>query len=389
VAQQPPSTAGSTAHDQEGLPSAPEPQNNAPAPTPPPPQVSQPQHPVPPQQPESQPKQGITGTTSRDEVYTLIKTVNFVVVPVTVKDDSGRLVDGLVKKDFSVYENGLEQSITVFSSEPFPLSAAVVLDVNLPQMVVRQVNDSMSALVGAFSQFDEVAFYTYGDTVTRRLNFSAVNDELATTMKRIKPRGTPGGVPVVGGPFGAGPTVNNEPVIAGQPHIPTPPKESHVLNDAILAAALDLSHREKARRKIIFVISNGRENGSRASYAEVLKVLLSDNIMLYAVAVSESAMPGIKDIGTVHVPGLGYSNILPKYAAATGGEVFPEMSSQAIESAYSRLAADARNQYTLGYVAKATKSNEYRSIEVRVHLPNLLVHAKDGYYPLPISSVPY
>ncbi len=390
LAQQPPA-GESKAQDQETLPSAPEPQNNAPAPTPapPPPQISQPQRPATPQGPASQPPQGITGTSSRDEMYTLVKQVNFVVVPVTVKDDSGRLVDGLVKNDFSVYESGVLQNLTLFSSDPFPLSAAVVLDIDLPQKTISTINDSMSALVGAFSQFDEVAFFTYGDTVARRLNFAAANEQLATAMKRVKPRGNTAGVPDIGGPFGSGPSINNIPVNPQTAHVPTPPKESHVLNDAILAAALDLSHRPRERRKIIFVISNGRENGSRASYAEVLKVLLSDNIMVYAVEVSDAAMPGIRNLGSIHVPGLGYSNILPKYAAATGGEVFPELSAQAIESAYSRLAADARNQYTLGYTAKATKSNDYRSIEVRVHRPNLLVHAKDGYYPLPISSVPY
>ncbi len=390
VAQQPAPAAGSTTtHEQESLPSAPEPQNNAPAPAPPPAQIPQPQRPAVPQQPTGQPAQGVTGTSSRDEMYTLVKQVNFVVVPVTVKDDSGRLVNGLVKRDFSVYENGVLQDLSVFSSDPFPLSAAVVLDVGLPQKTIRTINDSMSALVGAFSQFDEVAFYTYGDTVARRLNFAAANEELATAMKRVKPRGAPAGVPVAGGPFGQGPTINNIPVDPQTPHVPTVPKESHVLNDAILTAALDLSHRPRERRKIIFVISNGRENGSRASYAEVLKVLLSDNIMLYAVEVDEAAMPGVSKLGGIHVPGLGYSNVLPKYAAATGGEVFPELTSQAIESAYSRLAADARNQYTLGYTSKATRSNDYRSIEVRVHRPNLQVRAKDGYYPLPISSVPY
>ena len=88
----------------------------------------------------------------------------------------------------------------------------------------------------------------------------------------------------------------------------------------------------------------------------------------------------------LRVPGFGYANILPKYAAATGGDAFAAFDRQSIEQAYSRITAVARNQYTLGYNAKATPSTTYRSIDVRVHRPGLTVVAKDGYYPLPPPS---
>lgn len=184
----------------------------------------------------------------------------------------------------------------------------------------------------------------------------------------------------------AGPTINGEPVDPSTPHVYTPPRESHVLNDAILTAALDLSKRDRTRRKILFVVSDGHEYGSKASYNDVLKVLLSDNIMLYAVGVDDAAIPIVKQVEKVHLPGQGYGNILQKYAAATGGELFSEFSANEIQAAYSRLGVEARNQYTLGYTAKRTPSNAYRDIEVRVHRPDLVVRAKQGYYPLPISA---
>jgi VWFA-related protein len=251
---------------------------------------------------------------------------------------------------------------------------------------LRKIQDSMSALAGAFSQFDEMSFYTFGSTVEKKLDWKPITDSLAVTLKRIKPKGQPAGAPAVGGPFGSGPSVNGEPLDPSTPHVYTPPREAHVLNDAILAAALDLSKRDRARRKILFVISDGHEYGSKASYNEVLKVLLSDNIMLYAVGVDEAAIPLVKQAEKVHLPGAGYGNILPKYARATGGEVFSEFTASEIEAAYSRLAVEARNQYTLGYTAKKTPSNAYRNIEVLVHRPDLVIHAKDGYYPLPISA---
>jgi VWFA-related protein len=85
----------------------------------------------------------------------------------------------------------------------------------------------------------------------------------------------------------------------------------------------------------------------------------------------------------LHLPKQGFDNLLPKYAAATGGEVFTEFSAQAIDTAYAQAMGDARNQYTLGYQTRAPQTDTYRDIEVRVAVPNLIVRAKTGYYPLP------
>jgi len=333
------------------------------------------------------PPGGATPTpgSGRDQLFTLTKNVNFVVVPVTIKDSSGHLVEGLGPRDFSVYEDDKEQKISFFTSDPFPLSAAVVLDLGIPEVVFRKVKETLPALVGAFGQFDEVGLYTFGNTVQRVTEFTAV-DGLSVAMDRLKKKasGRTGGVPVAGGPLGSGgPMVNGRPLDPGVKPIPTYERESKVLNDAILAAAQDLARREPTRRKVLFVISDGLESGSTATYGEVLKVLLSRQITVYAIGVGGAAIPGYGQVEKVHLPGMGYGNLLPKYASATGGQVFDEFSQSAIEQAYSRVTEEARNQYTLGYSTRATASSAYRTIEVRVDRPGLKVYARDGYYPLP------
>jgi VWFA-related protein len=161
------------------------------------------------------------------------------------------------------------------------------------------------------------------------------------------------------------------------------------MNDAILLAAHDLSKRDRARRKIIFIISDGREQGSTASYKDTLKVLLTQNITVYAVGVEGAAIPVYDRLQRIHLPktraALGYSDILPKYVNATGGgTVYGELAQAEIERAYARAIGDARNQYTLGYAPKAGMGG-YRQIEVRVRRPDVKVYAKDGYYPLPTA----
>jgi len=330
------------------------------------------------------------------ELYKLSVNVNEVIVPVRVTDDSGRLVNGLLPKDFSVYEDGNKRVLNFFTSDPLAISAAVIFDLGMPDVNVQKVNQTFPALEGAFSQFDEVAIYSYSTTVGRLADFGSVGKRLDAVLNQMKTyHGENNGVPVLGGPLGPqGPMVNNVPIDRSSPSPISPAKQARVLNDAILAAAMDLGTRQKGRRKIIFIISDGREYRSNASYGDVLKVLLSNGILVYGIGVGGSAIPGYKQLEKLKIPGQAYGNIVPRYANATGGELLSEYSKDAIQDAYQRAIGDARNQYTLGYASAATPSSTYREIEVRVGRPGckssdlrpcVLVFAKAGYYPLPVS----
>jgi hypothetical protein len=118
----------------------------------------------------SVPKDEETG----EDLYKIRVTTNLVLVPVTVKDGEGRLVGGLLPKDFSVLESGQRQTLKFFTSDPFPLSAAVIFDTGMPDVGLRKVQETLSALQGAFSQFDEVGIYTYSSTVGRVSDFASV-----------------------------------------------------------------------------------------------------------------------------------------------------------------------------------------------------------------------
>jgi VWFA-related protein len=339
---------------------------------------------------------------SREELFRLQRQVNFVTVPVTVKDRDSHLVEGLLANNFSVYEDGVRQTLKFFTSDPLPLSAALVIDMGMPDTEVAKVRASLPALVGAFGQFDEISIYSFGNTVKKWQDMTPADKVTGSTLRQLKSqKGRSAGAPVVGGPLGQpGPVINgrkmdNTPNIDALPS-GGPIMQSRVLNDAILAAAQDLARRDRARRaqstsigdyrKLIFVVSDGRDMGSAASYADVMKVLLSNNIGVYAVAIGSAALPVYGKLAKVNVPKTGSGNILPKYASATGGQVFTEFGQEAIESAYSRVTSEARNQYTLGYTTRATPSSSYRSIEVRVSRPGLRVYARDGYYPLPPTN---
>jgi VWFA-related protein len=220
--------------------------------------------------------------------------------------------------------------------------------------------------------------------------YSGATSISTSTLTKVKRPGRESGAAVLTGPLAGGPSINGHPADPGvqTPSVPAPIQQSYVLNDAILRAAQDLSRRDKTRRRIIFVVSDGRELGSTAHYEEVKKALLAQNIAVYALGVDTAAVPIYDKLNRVRVPGFGYGNILPKYVSDTAGEMFAEFDRQSIESAYARITEVARNQYTLGYTTRPTVASGYRSIEVKVHRANLNVFARAGYYPLPPDSAP-
>jgi VWFA-related protein len=325
-----------------------------------------------------------------DGLYKIVVPVNAVQIPVMVKTPDGRRVDGLLPKDFTVLENGKKQTLTYFTSDPFQLSVAIVLDTGMADVALQKVNQTYTALAGAFSPYDEVALYTYSSTVSQATDFVSRPERLTAALQEMKEvRGRENGPPVLGGPLGPqGPTVNGAPV-GGSMNAPvnTPAREYHVLNDAILEAAVDLGKRPSDRRKVIFVISDGREMGSKASYKGVLHLLQSRNIQVRAVLVDSGALPIFKQIERFHLPDQGRDNLLTKYVKATcGAEPLAELSRNSIEDAYAEITSEARNQYTLGYNAQPTTgSSAYRSIEVLVDKRGLKVAAKDGYFAVPTA----
>ncbi|MFZ0771569.1 MAG: VWA domain-containing protein [Candidatus Sulfotelmatobacter sp.] len=332
------------------------------------------------------------GPSAQEQLYTFVVHTNFVQVPVTVMDREGRTVGGLLPTDFIVKENGTIQKLSYFTADPFALSVAIVIDLGMPDAAVQKVNQTFSALVGAFAPYDEVALYTYSSTVSEVSDFTAATQKLTALLNRMKTeRGHENGVPVMSGPLAPnGPIINGIPVGSPTQPVYTPPKESHVLNDAILRAALDLRKRDRRWRKIILVISNGREYGSQASYSDVKKVLLSNEIEVKAVDIDSAALPVYDKLDRLHLPKQGYDDILPKYVSATGGlPVYRELTQSAIEEIYGQAMSDARNQYTLGYTPtppKTPTARAYHSIEVLVTRPHLKIYAKDGYYPaLPVA----
>jgi VWFA-related protein len=315
-------------------------------------------------------------------------------VPVTVKDPKGKMVSGLTWRDFKIYENNTREHIRYFSVDPFPLSIAFVVDQSLTSDVMEKVNKSLDAIQGALTPYDELAVFTYNNGAQNLSGgfTGAQSSRVPFVMAMTKSSGTEIESPVNSGPLAGCPIhVNGN---CADPNIQpgfssgsgsgviTIPKEIHTLNDAILAAAKSLTDRGRDRRRIIYVISDGKENGSKANFKEVARYLQTNQIAVYGTLVGTSAGWGEGWVSRIHLPFTMYDNILYKYIAATGGQADSERNLNGIEKSYFEIASEARNQYTLVYASSEPLiDGKYRKIDVRVDQPGLEVVAKPGYYP--------
>ena len=333
--------------------------------------------------------QGPPPASTRTALNTLSVNVQFHTIPFTVKDRKGHLVPGLTYRDVRVYENGVLVHPAAFTTDPAPLSVALVIDQSVTHDTMEKINDSLSALQGAFAPSDEVAVFTYNNGVKEQTTFTgAQSARLSAVLEQSKAVGRD---PLMGltGPLAHDQVVNNMPIdgVADSGHQPgsmsfTVPKEYHTLNDAILAAAKALSATDYHRQRIIYVISDGKEYGSKASQKEVIRYLLTNNVEVWATQVGDASLKGMGFVDRMYIPLTMRDDVLPKYTAQTGGQFDSEFRPRGIEDSFSHIAAEVRAQYAVGYYTHESPFNEsYRKTEVRVLRPDLTIICKDGYYP--------
>jgi VWFA-related protein len=323
----------------------------------------------------------------------LVLYTTYVNVPVTVKDSKGKLVAGLTWRDFKVYENGNPEPLKIFSVDSVPLSMAFVIDQSVTKDVMSKVNDSLGAIQAALTPYDEIAVFSYSNGAQNRSGgfTGAQSARVPFLLSMVKTSGTEELVPINDGPFASCNVRANGNCVdpnlqsgrsAGNGTFVTIPKEIHTLNDAIFAAAKELSTRPKERRRVIYVVSDGKEYGSKATYKEVLHYLQTNNIAVYGTLVGDSARWGEGYLSRFHLPFTMYDNRLVSYVLQTGGSLDSERNLNGIEKSYAAITEEARNQYTLVYAThEPLFDGKFRSIDVRVNRPGLDVVAKKGYYP--------
>ena len=298
-------------------------------------------------------------------------TTAVVVVPVTVKDKKGNMVAGLRRDDFRVFEDKIEQKITELSADPRPLSLVVLVDNDMTQKDADQVDASLPAILAGLSLSDEADVCRFDQFFYPGKGFTKDQDNLLKQLKRTKLDSQPSVAPP-GGPFN-GPSINNAPAPGAGNQDPSliaiKRQSTKALDDAVYEAAQLLKDKPTATRKIILLISDGK-NGAKFNnhkYDDVRNELLRYNIIVYSVATGSSYFDR-------------KFTRLVEYSGETGGDVSYGAKAESFENFYAQIADQARNQYTLYYSPKGSPGLSYHTIEVRVEREGLNVTARKGYY---------
>jgi len=316
----------------------------------------------------------LTVATAGAQNYQIRTRVDLVIVPVTVKNSDNHLVSGLTKADFKIFENGKEQTISNFTIDPVPLSAAVLIDTGLTTKSYAKIQETLPALSGAFSQFDEVAVYRFDKYVAKLADFTTSKEIVEASLNKlneIQSLNPPVPSEVFSSPS---PMINGWPVVPSRrPIRPIPEKEIKVLDDAMFTAANDLAQRPKGRRHMLLIVSDGRSGANEHSYDQALTRLLEANVQVYSIGVDLALLSR-------------RLSVLEKYAKSTGGDAFFLEGTHALESSYNQAALEARNQYVLGYFSTNEAPGPlpmFRQIAVRATRPGLAVLHRRGYYQYP------
>lgn len=306
-----------------------------------------------------------SSTNQPQQAERVVVGTNLVTVNVIVTDGNGRYVQSLSQDQFRIYDNNVQQQIAHFSSEPGPLSVAIVYEVHeSTREQARQVLTALKQFTSSLRSDDDfflMAFSQHGSFTT---DFIPSSNQVVDYLQVVKP----------GGPSS--------------------------LYDSLYLATTRLT---KARnlKKALLLISDGYDTCSAPSYNAVLNRLSALDVQVYAIGIADPALDpfaqfrgwlfeditrqgGRRSVQLSPEAASGRA-VLAEMSRASGGTTYlPEMESEA-ELAYilSQIALELRQQYTLAFYAKATVSTGWHKLEVRVResqaYSDLRLSYRNGY----------
>jgi Ca-activated chloride channel family protein len=270
--------------------------------------------------------------------------VDVVSLNVTVTDSTARYITDLEQANFSVYEDGIKQDITLFSRTNLPIALALLLDTSASMETKLPV--AQEAAVG----------------FARRLRPQDLAEVISFDSRVI-----------VLQPF------TNESAGLEQAIRKTSAGGSTSLHNAIYIALKDLAKvvarsADDVRRQAIVVLSDGEDTSSLLPFEEVLDLAKRSETAIYSIGLKAD------DAGSAR----GFKEaefILRQFAQETGGRAFFPMQVAELTGIYSQISDELSSQYTVGYTSRNTRRDgAWRRVVVRVDRPNAVARTKLGYF---------
>jgi VWFA-related protein len=285
--------------------------------------------------------------------------VDLVNVLCSVRNKQGGLVGNLTKDDFAISEDGKPQQLKYFARDTdLPLTIGLLIDVSKSQE--RLIDEEKSAADQFFQQVigkkDMAFLISFGEEAELLQDYTSSRKLLRAGLDGLKvnappPQLTDGPVPTVYKPRGT------------------------ILYDAVYLAANE-KLKGQVGRKVIVLISDGIDQGSRLKIEQALKDAQLADAIVYGI---EYYDPGAYGFGFG-----GGGSSLKRFADETGGRVFRVSRKHPLSEAFNEIQQEMRSQYALGYLpTNPNRDGSFRRIEVRTKEKDLKVQARKGYYATP------
>jgi VWFA-related protein len=280
--------------------------------------------------------------------------VRLVVLPVTVMDHKHQFVSGLSASHFRVYEDGQEQTLSLFRPEDMPVTVGLVVD-HSGSMSERKMDvlEGAEDFVRASNSQDDEFVVNFNDEVTFGLPpnvpFTSDLEALRTALSDVSADG------------------------------------ETALYDA---TAVALDHMRTARndkKKVLILITDGEDNASHHGFAQVLRMAQTLNVQIYAVGLFDHEVvqyrmnPSSQSFSKVVFD--DGKPVLTLLAKETGGKAYFPKTSKEVADVCLQIASGIRHQYTLGYSPKDVDHSGYRKVRVQVvGQGKLVTDTRAGYF---------
>ncbi len=266
----------------------------------------------------------------------------------SVVDSHGRFVANLPKDTFTILDNKEPQRILSFSNTDSPVSVGIIFDPSgsMSRKSLQEAREAVVNFIRTTDPRDEFFALAFNSSSETRIENTRDSDAILRGLTEGQPKGS------------------------------TP------LLDSVYLAAEKIQH-SRYDRRVLFLITDGRENDSRYKLEDLRRILQQSGVMLYAIGL---------DLG-VSLPskaGFHIQTVLNDLSEPTGGRSFFPLSKTELQEAFDKIASELRSQYSIGYkpdnVARDAKPHQ---VVIRLNLPpsseKLTVVGKTGHFALPRS----
>lgn len=300
-----------------------------------------------------------------DDVDVVRVTTTVVTVPVSVMDRQGRFIPDLRKEDFRIYDEGIEQEVAFFETADQMFTVALLLDTSdSTKFKIRDIQDAAIVFLNQLRPTDQVVVIAFDKNVYLMTEPTGNRDEIESAIRSAHAGGGTG------------------------------------LYNAV-AAAIEQRLDKIRGRKALVLFTDGVDTESRgASYESTLRAAEELDALVYSIQyktdrdvakgrADDSSANGLYGSGVQLVTARGEpldvaykrGNLyLRMLAEKTGGRFFYAASPQNLSESFARIAAELRQQYSLGYYPKdRSTEGKRRRLKVRVSKPDVVVRARKDY----------